>query len=176
MLIGSILYSRGIPYIAVVILNPYNKSMKILGLDYGEKNVGLALSDDLRVIAAPLPVLKVRSLADAVTKVHQIIRKHGVQTVVVGLALGAKREETQQSIQTRYFVDSLTRTNGVKIEFWNESFSTKQARDSSGSIRKKKNLDSEAARIILQEYLDYKREPEKVGAFITPQVNHALGV
>ncbi len=142
--------------------------MKILAIDYGEKRIGLAISDELGIIASPMPVLKVFSLADAIQKIHRIIKTQGVEKVVIGLALGPKREETQQSIQTRYFAESLKNTNGIEIDFWNESFSTNEAIKSEGinTTRKRKNLDSEAARIILQEYLDSKREMSNKTFFI----------
>jgi len=112
--------------------------------------------------------LKVKSFADAVSKVQRVAQTQSVSAIVVGLTLGPKREETKQSIQIRYFANALKSTNGSEIEFWNESFSTKEAKNStkSGTLKKKKNLDSEVARIILQEFLDYKRELEKGGAFL----------
>ena len=135
--------------------------MKILSIDYGEKRVGLALSDETQTIASPLPTLKVKSLADAVSKTQQMISSQKIEKVLIGLPLGPNREETQQSIKTRYFGDALGRSNGMKPEYWNESLSTQEANKSKrlGTKRKKRNLDSEAARIILQEYLDFKKEP-----------------
>lgn len=130
--------------------------MKTISIDYGEKRIGLAISDELGIIASPMPTLKVKSLADAVSKVHRIVKSQRAENIVVGLPLSLKGTETQQSIQTRYFVDTLKATNGANIEFWNEAFTTQQAKSSTrkGTSRKKRNIDSEAARIILQEYLD----------------------
>lgn len=130
--------------------------MKVLGIDYGQKRIGLALSDELNLIASPLPTLKVKSLADAVSKVHRITDKQSIKHVVIGLPLGPKREETQQSIRTRYFANSLKNANGTEIHFWNESHTSNDAKKSNSGKRTNKNLDSEAARIILQEFLDSK--------------------
>lgn len=134
--------------------------MKILGVDYGEKTIGLALSDELEVIAAPIQAIKVKSIADAISKVQQIVRSHGIKTVVVGLPLSSKGQETQQSIQTRYFANALESTNGATVVFWNEAYSTQQAQKSGAKkgTKRKKSLDSESARIILQEYLDYQKD------------------
>lgn len=142
--------------------------MRILGIDYGEKRIGLAISDESELIASPMTSLKVKSFADAVAKVQRIAKTQNVAAILIGLPLGSKGEETKQSIQVRYFADALKMTNGNKIEFWNESFSTKEASNSTqwGTSRKKKNLDSEVARIILQEYMDYRRELEKGGALL----------
>ncbi|MDD3647459.1 MAG: Holliday junction resolvase RuvX [Candidatus Dojkabacteria bacterium] len=136
--------------------------MKTLGIDYGDKRIGLAMSDDTGVLASPLPTLKVQSLADSVAKIQRIIKNQKVAKVVLGLPLGPKREETQKSIQIRYFADALKTTNGAQVEFWNEYYSTKSAMQNlpGGTKRKRKNLDSEAARIILQEYLDNQKNPK----------------
>ena len=136
--------------------------MKYLSIDYGEKRIGLSISDDLGVIAKPLPPLKVRSLSDGISKIHTIVKKHNIAICVIGLPLGPKREETKQSIQIRYFADALKSTNGAEVEFWNESFSTQEAVKNTrkGTKRKKKSIDSEAARIILQEYLDNRKAPK----------------
>jgi len=147
--------------------------MKILGIDYGEKRIGLALSDEIGIIASPIPTLKVKSISDAVSKIYRIAKRQNVNKIILGLPLNSKGDETKQSIQTRYFADSLKSTNGVDIEFRNEAYSTKQARKSIRKGSKKKNLDSEAARIILQEYLDSKNQQEKHNTFI-PQYNDLL--
>ncbi|MFH1543630.1 MAG: Holliday junction resolvase RuvX [Patescibacteria group bacterium] len=136
--------------------------MKTMGIDYGDKRIGLAISDDTGFLASPIPTLKVNSLADAVSKIQRIIKNQKIARVVLGLPLGPKREETQKSIQIRYFADALKTTNGAEIDFWNEYYSTKSAQQNlaAGTKRKKRNLDSEAARIILQEYLDNIKTPK----------------
>ena len=87
-----------------------------------------------------MPGLKVKSFSDAIAKVQLIIKRQNTQKVVVGLPLGPNREETQQSIKTRYFVSALKSTNGAEVEFWNESFTSQQAlkRVKGGTKRKKK--------------------------------------
>lgn len=127
---------------------------KVLAVDYGEKNIGLAISDELGIVATPLPTMKAKSLADAVQMVHQFSHSHNATKIIVGLPLGAKGEETKQSMQTRYFARALGDTNGTDILFWDESFSTKQAQKQAITKKQKANIDSGAARVILQEYLD----------------------
>jgi putative Holliday junction resolvase len=150
--------------------------MKAFAIDYGSKRLGLAISDATGLVARAMPTLKVKNFADAVSKILEIIKKQGADIVVIGLPLSEKREETQESIQVRYFAQSLEITNGIEIVFWNESFSTQQARASlkNGTKRKKANIDSEAARIILQEYLDYKRDPESQPQVVIPQYENFI--
>jgi putative Holliday junction resolvase len=149
--------------------------MKLLGIDYGKKRIGLAISDDTGQIAKALSPLKVNSVSDAVAKVHRITSSQKVKRIIVGLPLGTRGNETQQSIKTRYFADALKNTNGVAVEYWNEAFTTSSAAKhiGRGKKTKKKKLDSEAARIILQEYLDFTNELEKKTAFL-PQYQQSL--
>ena len=67
--------------------------MKILGIDYGEKRIGLAISDELAVIAKPIKTLKVKSFADAVSKLQRIIKRQKIDLVIIGLPLSSKNEE-----------------------------------------------------------------------------------
>jgi len=154
----------------------YNIVMRTVAIDYGTKRIGLAISDPTGLVAKPMPTLKVKSFADAVGKVFQIIKKQQADTIILGLPLSPKREETQQSIQIRYFAQALRVANNIKIEYWNESFSTIDAEKSisKGTKRKRKNIDSEAARIILQEYLDYKRNPESKPQIAMPHYDNIL--
>lgn len=146
--------------------------MKKLGVDYGQKRIGLAISDELETFATPLPILKVKSFADAVKKLQRIIKRQKIDEIIIGLPLSMKGNETKQSIQTRYFTDALNSTNGVKITFRNEAFSTKEAEENlkKSLLKSKDKKDSEVARTLLQEYLDSKRNPFIRGNF-TPQYN-----
>lgn len=131
--------------------------MKILAIDYGEKNIGLAISDEKGIIARAMNDLANRSTSDAIQKIHKIANSHQVKTIVVGLPLGENGEETEQSMKTRYFARALENTDKKDVTFWDESFSTSKAEENAKQI-KKKNIHSEAARIILQEYLDHINE------------------
>ena len=137
--------------------------MRFLSIDHGEKKIGLAISDEKNLIASPLPFLKVISLADSISKINRIIKNQNLKAIVVGLPLSQDRGETQQSIKIRYFADSLKRSNEIEIIFWNESFTTREAETAPLTRKKSRNLDSESARIILQEFLDNFNESKESG-------------
>lgn len=154
--------------------------MKAISIDYGEKRIGLAISDEIGIIAAPMKTLKVTSFPDAVSKIHRISKSQNTDAIVIGIPLGRKGEETKQSIQARYFANALKATDGTEIVFWNEAFSTQQASKHTKrkGTKRRKNIDSEAARIILQEYLDSRKEKEtkipftpQQGALLNTQLN-----
>ena len=141
-------------------------------MDYGQKRIGLAISDDFKTFAIPLPVLKVKSFSDAISKLQRIIKSQKIDEIVIGLPLNTKGNETKQSIQTRYFSNALKSTNGANIIFRNELFTTKEAEQNlkNYSPKIKENKDSEAARILLQEYLDSKKDPY-IQAKLAPRYN-----
>lgn len=120
--------------------------MNYLGVDYGRKKIGLALSNG--VLAEPHKVIKVNSFDDAVRKVLQIIQILQIEQVVVGVSENLMAEES------RKFADA------INAKMFDETLSTHDAQKLSietGMSRKKRKLneDAFAATIMLQSYLDY---------------------
>lgn len=128
---------------------------KILALDIGRKRIGLAMCDTELPIPEPLYVLE-RAGKYAEKMILEILQRHSIQTLVVGLPLGEGNEETAESESIRRYVARFEKRAAIKIEFVDEYASSEEAlealRHKSGS--KKGMLDSVAASIILQRYLD----------------------
>lgn len=126
--------------------------MKILGVDYGKKKVGLAISEGLT--ASPLYVLEVTSLKDAVEKVSSVINKEVIEKTVVGVP-----ESGEAMKITKNFVTEL-RKKGVDVTEADETLSSYQAGNlmvELGSTKSsRKSEDAYSAAIILQNYLDEK--------------------
>lgn len=122
---------------------------KYLSIDYGTKNVGLAISDDTKIFAMQLTPVRNKGSIDNILKV---IRDFDVSRIVIGLPLGSNGKETAMSKSIREFASELLFRSGVEIEYWDESYTSKFA---SKTMRKKGSIDSESARIVLQEYLDF---------------------
>ena len=131
--------------------------MKYLGIDYGTKRVGVALSDESASLARPVAVLKTGpKLLD---EIQEIISREGVEGIVIGNSAG---NSVQRDIDE--FVGVLTLTTMFPIETMNESFSSFEAHGSKGKERtaaratrapgKPDDLDARAAAVILQRYLD----------------------
>lgn len=127
---------------------------RILGIDYGLKRVGLAVTDDLRIISSPLDVL----INDGylLEKLKGLCEEYDVGLIVLGLPLSDKYKEAENMV--REFAARLSKTVTVPIEFQDETLSTKKAGyrlDYTGisSKKKKKNLDKYAAQGILEDYL-----------------------
>ncbi|MCF7845948.1 MAG: Holliday junction resolvase RuvX [Candidatus Peribacteraceae bacterium] len=132
--------------------------MKLLALDFGEKRIGIAVGDSKIGVAAARDFLV--NDGDALTNLVELVEQENIEKILFGLPLGF-REETEQTHQARTFAESLDAKVAVPLEFIDERFTTKLAeknlQNANLNSREQKNLvDSESARIILQEYLDSK--------------------
>ena len=131
--------------------------MKVLGIDYGSKRIGLAIGDENLKIAVPLKTI--RNDGSTFQEVAKIIEENSVSKVVVGLPLTLSGKEGQRAIEVRSFVNELKKSlpESVEVILWDERFTTEEAYRYMAhySKRRKKELkDSISALIILQEYLE----------------------
>lgn len=129
--------------------------MIVLGLDFGTKKVGVAISHG--VVARPYGTLPYSegSPDELYSRLKIIIKEQKVQTIVVGLPLGRDGKETEQGKWIRKQAEILKKKLNLPVEFVEESFSTYEAKRQLGKKKKLKELlDSEAARIILEQYLN----------------------
>lgn len=122
-----------------------------MGVDYGSKRVGIAVSDEGLRIAFPKTTLKNEKIDVLIKDLKRLIADEDVAEVVIGLPLGLEGQETEASSAVRGCAEKLKAEVSVPIHFENEMFTTKMAiRDGV----KKKQVDAASAAIILQSYLD----------------------
>ncbi len=131
---------------------------RILGIDYGLKRIGLALSDPLGIIASPYQTIPNNSLKSVLDRLQAIITEKDVNKIVLGLPIGMKGQETEQTERTRKFC-ALLQTLQIPIEFQDERLSSVTAKKSliQQDIKTGHNkalVDQRAAAILLQHYLD----------------------
>ena len=138
--------------------------MRILGLDYGEKRIGVAVSDPLEMIAQGVAVLgKGETFADDLRELKRIIKKYdGVDEIVVGLPKRMSGEIGIAAEKVLAFVAELKKEFKLNIVTWDERLTTVMAERSlieAGLSRekRKKVIDQSAAANILQGYLDSKQ-------------------
>ena len=136
-----------------------NRLSRILGLDYGERRIGIALSDPLGIIAKPLTVLDRKITPDYISQLSDIILNKQVTTVVVGLPLTLMGKESKQTEIVLSFVSQLKETLSVPVITIDERLSSVAAEKSlqKQAIKtghNKGRIDETAAAIFLQEYLD----------------------
>lgn len=129
---------------------------RLLALDPGSRRVGVALSDELGLFAHLRPAIAAASALDAVA---ELVEREGVSEVVVGLPLSLGGGESDQTRAARAFAARLRSRLGVPITEWDERLSTVEAgRTFKGRARRQPGeLDSAAARVVLQAVLDSRR-------------------
>ncbi len=131
---------------------------RYLGVDYGTKRVGLAISDGLGLTARPLEVVARRTLVDRVRELHE---EYAINMVVVGLPTGLDGEEGISAAGARALGDDVMDATGIPVEYLDERFTSKLAEAAllqSGMKRRQRRetVDRVAAAIILQDYLDIR--------------------
>lgn len=136
--------------------------MRIMGLDYGDKTVGVAVSDDLLLTAQPVETVKrerANKLRQTYARIETIIQQYDIEKVVVGLPKNMNNEEGIRCVLTREFAETLERRTGLEVIFWDERLTTVAADavlEEGGVSRQKRKIyiDKIAASMILQGYLD----------------------
>lgn len=132
---------------------------RVLGIDYGSRRVGLALSDPLRVIAQGAGTLD--NDAALIDRLAALIAEQGITLIIVGMPYAANGGKGAKAVEIDRFIDRLKRSVHVAVETWDESYSSVAAHRvfiEGGMKRKKRQeksrVDEMAARILLQEFLE----------------------
>jgi len=137
--------------------------MRVLGLDYGTKTVGVAISDELLITAQPLLTIERKSenkLRQTYAKIESIIEEYGgVDKIVLGYPKNMNNTLGERAEATEEFKEALFRRTGIEVVLWDERLSTVEAKRvlmDSGVRRenRKQYIDKMAAAVILQNYLD----------------------
>ena len=136
--------------------------MRILGLDFGSKTVGVAISDPLLITAQGLEIIRRKEenkLRQTLARIEEIITEYGVERIVLGLPKNMNDTEGARVELTREFAEKLERRTGLPVEFYDERLTTVMAEKTmmeSGVRRENRKdfVDKIAATLILQDYLD----------------------
>lgn len=143
--------------------------MRIMGLDFGSKTVGVALSDPLLVTAQSLEIIRRKSenkLRQTLARIEALIEEYEVDRIVLGLPCNMNASEGERAEKTREFADMLFRRTGIEPVLWDERLTTVAADKlmmEAGVRRENRReyVDAIAASYILQGYLDYLRSHEE---------------
>jgi putative holliday junction resolvase len=139
--------------------------MRILGIDPGEKRIGVAISDPTGTIANPVTVIKHISRAEDAAAIIAIAVANQVERIIIGQSLDEEGMPNPQGRSAARLAEVIRELINLPVELWDESGSTQTARAariSMGVSRKKRrgHLDEIAATVILQSYLDARINSE----------------
>ena len=143
--------------------------MRIMGLDFGSKTVGVAVSDPLLLTAQGVEIIRRKEenkLRQTLARIEELIVEYEVGEIVVGLPKNMNATEGERVELTREFADKLSRRTGLEVDFWDERLTTVAADRAmmEAGIRRehrKEYVDRIAACFILHGYLDAKRKQKE---------------
>ena len=122
--------------------------MRILGIDYGQRKIGLATGDTELGIATPLETISVKTLDDAFAYLEELVKEEDIEKVVVGRPVNMSNQATKQTDTTEDFVRYLKENMGLAVELIDERLTSVAA------AKINKDDDKIAAQMILQIYFD----------------------
>ncbi len=136
-----------------------NFPVRILALDHGTKRIGVALSDELQIIASPLEYIPAEPLAEFFTRLTQLLREKEVGMILVGLPRNMDGSYGPAAEKVRAFVTALQEVVTVPVRTWDERLTSAMANRVlvQGNVRRdqrKEKVDMMSAAILLQGYLD----------------------
>jgi len=143
--------------------------MRIMGLDFGSKTVGVAVSDPLFITAQSVEIIRRRSenkLRQTFARIEELIEEYEVDRIVLGMPRNMNASEGERAEKTREFAAHLFRRTGIEPVLWDERLTTVAADKlmMEAGVRRenrKEYVDAIAASFILQGYLDYLHDSEE---------------
>ena len=137
--------------------------MRLMGLDVGDKRIGIALSDEGALIASPRETLERSGNRKDIRHMLDLARREEISEIVVGMPFSLDGSLGPQAHKVERFVEALKSETDIRVTTWDERLSTVSAERAllEGDVsraKRKKAIDRVAAAIILQGYLDSKRE------------------
>jgi putative holliday junction resolvase len=135
------------------------KTMRILALDHGTKRIGIALSDELKMIAQPLEFVLAEPFTAFVKRLKEIIREKEVELILIGMPRNMDGSYGPAALKVQEFIAVLKDLVAIPIKTWDERLTSAQAQRFliQGGVRRqerKEKVDKTAAAILLQSYLD----------------------
>lgn len=143
--------------------------MRIMGLDFGSKTVGVAISDPLLVTAQGIEIIRRKEenkLRRTLARIEELILEYEVEQIVLGMPKNMNNSEGAREAATKDFAEKLERRTAVPVIFWDERLTTVAAERAmmEAGIRReerKEHVDRIAAVLILQGFLDYRKNTQE---------------
>lgn len=137
--------------------------MRILGLDYGTKTVGVAVSDELLITAQGVEIVRRKAptkLRQTLARIEELVNEYGVEKIVLGYPKNMNNTEGERCERTKEFKEMLEKRTGLEVILWDERLTTVSADNAMMEMgirreNRKEYVDEIAAIFILQGYLDF---------------------
>ena len=137
--------------------------MRILGLDFGTKTVGVAVSDELLITAQGVEIIRRKAaskLRQTLARIDELVNEYSVEKIVLGYPKNMNNTEGERCEKTKEFKEMLEKRTGLEVILWDERLTTVSADNAMMEMgirreNRKEYVDEIAAIFILQGYLDY---------------------
>ena len=144
--------------------------MRILGLDFGTKTVGVAVSDELLITAQGLEIIRRTAptkLRQTLARIDELVGEYGVEKIVLGYPKNMNNTEGERCEKTQEFKEMLEKRTGLEVVLWDERLTTVSADNAMMEMgirreNRKEYVDEIAAIFILQGYLDFLANQKQV--------------
>lgn len=145
------------------------RNMRIMGLDFGSKTVGVAISDALLITAQGTEIIRRKEenkLRQTLARIEELIVEYEVEEIVLGMPKNMNATEGERAELTMEFKEKLERRTGLPVHLWDERLTTVAADKAMMEVgirreNRKNYVDMIAATLILQGYLDFRSQGEK---------------
>ncbi len=132
---------------------------RILALDYGDKKIGVAISDPMKIIAKPLQIIINSNFNNVLIEITSLIKELNVSLILVGMPITMKNTYSQQTHKVIDFVESLKNNLSIEVKTYDERLTSKMAEkilvnQGVKTGHNKQEIDKVSAAIFLQNYLD----------------------
>lgn len=144
--------------------------MRILGLDFGTKTVGVAVSDELLITAQGVEIIRRKAptkLRQTLARIDELVGEYGVEKIVLGYPKNMNNTEGERCEKTQEFKEMLEKRTGLEVVLWDERLTTVSADNAMMEMgirreNRKEYVDEIAAIFILQGYLDFLANQKQV--------------
>lgn len=142
------------------------KSARILAIDYGRRRIGLAVSDELGIMAVPVAALERKNRQEDIRRLREVARNYKITLIIIGSPLHLAGHAGEMAQEAARFALRIKKELGLPVELRDERLTSWEAeqtlKDNSGRKSRKMHLDSVAAAILLRDFLDDHRSRESV--------------
>ncbi len=137
--------------------SPEKPLLRLMGIDFGEVRIGIALSDPLQIISQPFLVLA--NNENTINEIQNIIKTEEVEKIILGLPQNLDGEDTKKTLEVREFAEELKSNIDIPLFFWDERYSSVEANEQLKQmgytiLESRKVVDKVAASIILKNYME----------------------
>ena len=140
-----------------------DKKSRLLGVDPGKKRIGVAISDENKIIATPYTTIIKNNFSDLLIQINKIIKENDIKGIVIGNPINLNGSNSQSSQSAKDLAINLSKNIAIPITMWDERLSSRGAFNLSNDLnintsKKISKLDENSAAFILQGVLDYLRK------------------